>query len=137
LATVYQMVAGGFNAYAGRTDAFAGSSGGELVVIGDIYTNNNLYLAHAGNMWAGNAKSVAGYFEVSLSEKIIFPIPTDQNSWPFVFFVGGNATRDGITGVLTAIERVNIANERRAELLRIILKFKPMFTWCGLLVNYI
>jgi hypothetical protein len=38
----FQMVAGGGNAYAGRPDAFAGRSGGELLVNGAIFKTRKL-----------------------------------------------------------------------------------------------
>lgn len=134
---VFQMVAGGGNAYAGRQDAFAGRIGGELLVNGDIYVQSPAYLAQAGSSYAGNALSIAGYFEEFNQDLVVFPIPTDPDSWPFIFFVGGDATRDPGTGELTEIELADIPNERKDDFKRTILRFKPLYTWAGLIVDYV
>ena len=88
---LFNMVADGDNAYAGRDDAFASRIGGELIVNGDIYEQRTLYLAEAdgSNSYAGNSEMVAGRFDETERSAIMYDIPTDPNSWPFVFFVGG------------------------------------------------
>lgn len=86
----FQMVAGGGNAYAGRADAFAGRVGGELLVNGDLFQSKKLFTSVAGTMYAGTA--TAGEYEDLEVTKIEYPIPTDPNDWPLVFFVGGPAT---------------------------------------------
>jgi hypothetical protein len=132
----FQMVAGGGNAYAGRTDAFAGRIGGELLVNGDIFIQAPAYLASASRMYAGNSGAVAGYFEDYDQNPIIYTVPTDPDAWPFVFFVGGDATRDG-SGALTEIQAGEVSSERQEDFKRTILKFKPLFTWAGLIIDYV
>jgi hypothetical protein len=131
----FQMVAGGANAYAGRADAFAGRLGGELLVNGDIFTTGPLYEAVAGTFYAGDGTGAGFYQQISV-EEIIYPIPTDPASWPFIFFVGGPATRDPGTNELTAIEQAEIPIEREQEFKRLILQIKPLFTWAALIVVY-
>jgi hypothetical protein len=135
----FQVTLGDNNAYLGDTEAFLGVSAGELLVIGDVYTQTINYETVLGGEFSylGDDSLYLGYFNDFTNDRIIFPIPTDPDSWPFVFFVGGTATRDGITGELTGIIQAEIPYERRAEFIRIILRHKPMFTWAGLIVNYI
>ena len=53
-----------------------------------------------------------------------------------VVFVGGNDTRDG-SGFLTAIAAANVPAEQQPQFERIILKYKPMHSWAGLVINYV
>lgn len=88
----FQMVAGGDNAFAGRADAFAGLSGGELLVNGDVFKTSKVFTSGAGSgLYAGTGHG-AGEYEELLVEKIEYPIPTDPVDWPLVYFVGGVAT---------------------------------------------
>lgn len=132
----FQMVAGGDNAYAGRSDAFAGRIGGNLVVNGDIFTQQKAVLMQAGgDIYAGNTNAVAGYFEELKLTPQAFELPTDPGYWPLFFFVGGAATRDG-SGALTEIATETIDADRRTELISLIVRFKPSHSWCGLIVEF-
>ena len=88
----FQMVAGGGNAFAGRADAFAGKIGGELLVNGEIFQTGRIFTSGAGSGFFAGTGHGAGEYEDLLVEKIEYPIPTDPNDWPMVFFVGGAAT---------------------------------------------
>lgn len=130
----FQMVAGGGNAFAGRSDAFASRIGGELLVNGDIFSTTPLYLPVAGNLYAGDGQT-AGEFDQMLITQFEFEIPSDPDAWPFVFFVGGAVTRD-MSGAITDIESAEIPNARQEEFKRTILRYKPLFTWAALIVTY-
>lgn len=95
LETGFQMVCGGLNAYAGRADAYAGSTAGnELLVNGSIGTTSKLFKLTAGSgVYAGDG-STAGEFDDLIITEVVYPVPDDPNSWPFIFFVGGAATRN-------------------------------------------
>jgi hypothetical protein len=139
----FQMVAGGDNAYAGYTldginiDAYMGLLGGELLVNGSVFDQFPAYTMQAGGTfaYANNGNAVAGRFDSLTKVPIEYPVPTDSNDFPFVFFVGGAATRDG-SGFLTDIEQGFVPTEREDELKRIILSIKPLYTWCGLIVTF-
>jgi len=88
---LFQMVAGGGNAYAGRDDAFAGRSGGVLLVNGEIFKTRKIFTSVAGTIYAGIGHGAGEYDDVII-ERIEYPIPTEAGDWPFVFFVGGTAT---------------------------------------------
>jgi len=139
LSMAFNMVAAGYNAYAGRADAFARISGGELVVNGEIFTQSPAYKAQANGteMFAGNTHAVAGYHTGYNQNLITYAIPANPANWPFVFFVGGNATRDPVTGALTAIATANVDINREYDFERLILKYKPMHTWAAILINFI
>jgi hypothetical protein len=137
LTQTFQMVADGGAAFAGNQDAFAGISGGELIVNGDFFVQSNLYLnvASGGDAFAGNAGFFAGEFDEIRKDKIEYSIPTNPGYWSLIFFVGGDATRDG-SGFLTDIIAAEVLQSRREELIRNIIKYKPPHSWCGLVVNY-
>jgi hypothetical protein len=130
----FNMVADGGAAFAGNQDAFAGRVGGELLVNGDIFKTTKVYDVNAGNLYAGDGGTAGEYTDL-LKEKVEYEIPTDESDWPFVFFVGGDATRDG-SGALTAIESAEIPSEQESDFKRIILKYKPIHSWAGLIVTY-
>lgn len=56
--------------------------------------------------------------------------------WRQVFFIGGAATRDSV-GRITAIDVVEIPENKRMALREIILRFKPVTTFCGLRVSFV
>ena len=134
----FQMVAGGGAAYAGNQDAFAGVGGGDLLVNGEIITQTPAYGMQAAgqNAFAGNQKAVAGFFDSFNRVILEYPIPTDPDSWPFIFFVGGDATRNG-SGEITDIETANVPLERKKEFLSLILSIKGLHSWGALIINYV
>jgi hypothetical protein len=88
----FQMVAAGGNAYAGRSDAFAARTGGELLVNGEIFLTSRIFTSGAGSGFYAGTGHGAGEYTDLLVEKQEYPTPTDPNDWPLVFFVGGAAT---------------------------------------------
>lgn len=138
------MVAGGDNAFAGffpttpgDYTSIAGKTGGDLLVNGDIFEQRAKYLsvANGDNMFAGNGNALAGRFDELVQDPILYPIPDDPDSWPFFFFVGGDATRNG-AGELTAIATADVPRSQQVAFERIILRYKPIHTWAGLIINY-
>jgi hypothetical protein len=132
------MVCKGVNAYAGRDDAFAGRTGGDLLVNGSILTNIPAYLSICGNIntCCGNQYAKAGYFEKIITSDKIYQITDDPDYWGYFFFIGGLATRNVTTHVLETIDNAIIPSERKEEFKRLILKLKPAHSWVGLIVNY-
>ena len=133
----FQMqAAAGTNYYAGNTLAYAAYLGGDLLVNGRVFDQARGYFG-AGTVWAGNTVAVAGYYEQYVQSEIVYPIPTDPDSWPFVFFVGGDgADINPATGELISIPQGSVPSNKQKQLEDLILKFKPLFTWCGLVVTY-
>jgi uncharacterized protein YmfQ (DUF2313 family) len=139
----FLMVAQGDNAYAGfiptgetETTAVAGRTGGELLVNGREITQRPDFLAVAENdVWAGDEDAVAGRYDVLIETETEYVIPTESDRWPFVFFIGGDATRD-VDGRITEVERAEIPSERQNVFENIILKYKPLHSWAGLVITY-
>ena len=131
----FQMVADGGNAFAGRPDAFAGRSGGELLVNGEIFTSRKVIIPVAGNLFAGDGQTAGEYIDLERTE-ITYNIPTDPADWPLVFFVGGDATRNG-SGALTEIQLADVMSAQESEFKRIILKYKPIHSWAALIINFV
>jgi len=134
----FRMVAGGSNAFAGRQDAFARRQGGELIVNGDKFKQVPDYLTTAGgpNSSAGNSSFIAGKFDEVTSVKIEYVVPSNPGDWPLIFFIGGPATFD-IDGKILAIENIIQPAELRNEFLKIILRYKPLYTWGVSVVDFV
>ncbi len=124
----------GTNYYAGNTLAYAGRIGGFLLVNGPLFTQRPAYFG-ADEVYAGNDNAVAGYFEELRQTEVEYDLPTDSADWPLVFFVGGVATFNP-DGSIATIAQGFVPNEQREKLENIILQFKPMFTWCGLVITF-
>lgn len=122
------------NDYMGQDLAYMGRIGGFLLVNGPIYTQVPAYYG-CGDLYCGNDIAVCGYFERLTRVPIEYDIPADPDAWPFVFFVGGDATFN-VDGSISFIEQGYVPSEQRKKLEDIILQFKPMFTWCGLVVTF-
>lgn len=123
------------DATCGNPEATCATSGGELVVNGAIFYNGASFQ---------------------------YPIPVSEY-WQNVFFAGGIATFSDITSPditcsspeatcgnpaascgsestrseITAIDQTEIPIERREELRRLIVKYKPIHAWCALRAIYI
>jgi len=122
------------NDFAGQDDAYAGRIGGELLVNGDTFDQRPNFFG-AGEVWSGNDNAVAGFHTKLIQTLIEYDIPTDPGDFPLVFFVGGAATFAG-DGSLLTIEQGLVSSPQEMQLKKIILKFKPLFTWCGLIVTF-
>jgi len=120
----------------GNEDAYCSTIGGEWVVTGDVINQIPGYLAACDIPEAvcGNAQAVCGYFEGYIQIPIEYETPP-SNKWPFVFFVGGDATRDG-SGALLTVDQGFVPIERKAELKTLIVKIKPLHSWCALIATY-
>jgi hypothetical protein len=149
-------------AQCGEPGAQCGWFQGELIVNGDIFDFTVDYVATCGETLAqcDEPTAVAGNFSGTTRTKIDYPLPTDPIDWPFIFFVGGDATYNPDTGAsiycgdtlaqcdepiafcqwfcgaLQDIEFVDLPYSRRADLVRLILQIKPIHSWCALLVNF-
>lgn len=162
LGQYFQLVTGDTgNAFTGDPGAYLGQGGGYLLVNGPILTGGPIYLGLGdANAFVGDPLAITGYFIGIRTVEKTYNIPIDPDLWPFVFFVGGEATRadvvevitsdgnDVITsdgyqvvgsdkGQITSIQPAEIPIARRREFEKIILRYKPLFTWAGLVVIYI
>lgn len=134
----YQLQCGGDNAYAGRDDVYCRIGGGELLVNGRLFRNRALYFG-AGNevVCAGNGKAVSGYFEDTGVQELRYLVPPwyRSGSWPLIFFVGGDATRDA-HGRIVDIALAHVESAARVRFLRLILRNKPLHCWAVIRVAY-
>lgn len=136
--TAGDLLPGGNDAQCGEPEAYCGRVGGELLVNGEIFLQSPNYtiLCDEALAQCGEPDALAGQYDSISLIPIEYEIPVDSGYWPLIFFVGGEATRDPITGALTDIEIASIPIERRLEFRRIILRYKPMCSWAGLVVVY-
>jgi hypothetical protein len=133
------LLPGGNDAQCGEPEAICASTGGFLVVNGSIFSNvpNYLNLCDEADAQCGNdvyAGDFDGYRDPE--EMNDYKIPTDSGYWSLIFFVSGEVTRDPVTDEITTLNTYTIPNERRKEFNRIILRYKPLFSWAALVVAY-
>ncbi len=133
------MFCGSSNSYAGYEGSVCGFTGGELLVNGPVYTNIPAYLSQCGGdtMVCGNDLAIVGYFEEVKTQDKIYTLPTESWQWPAVFFVGGDATRDPNTHKIIEIENAMIPSNKKDDIKKMIIKYKPAQTWVGLFADYI
>ena len=67
--------------------------------------------------------------------RIAYAIPPEEY-WHLVFFVGGDATRD-VDGSLLTVAEASVDIRRRQEFESTIIRYKPLFSWCGPIVRYV
>lgn len=140
LAQNFQMVCGEADAQCGEADAYCGVTGGELLVNGATYDQFKNYLCTCGETLAqcGESTAQAGsYDSIKLVENQAFEVPGagDSGYWPLIFFVGGDATRNP-AGEITNLDIANVMTEREMEFKRIILRYKPLFSWAALIISF-
>ncbi|MGL4368934.1 MAG: hypothetical protein ACRCUT_04580 [Spirochaetota bacterium] len=135
--TCGDLLPGGNAAECGEAEAICAAIGGELVVNGDLYSQEPNYVNLCDESVNAGDTVYCGDFDgyKSQDDAASYVIPTEAGYWPLIFFVGGEATRD-VNGYLTEIEFYSVPAQRRVEFRRLILKYKPLFSWGGLIVIY-
>ena len=130
--SLYTIQCGEALAQCGEPLAQCGRFDGELIVNGDIFDFAVDYLCCCGEtlMQCGEPTAQAGNYSGITRTKKEYVLPTDEDAWPFIFFVGGEISDGGL------IKFVDIPFIRRSDLVKLILMMKPMHTWCVLLVNW-
>jgi hypothetical protein len=83
--------------------------------------------------YAGNGKAVCGYFINIRRNEIEYQIPIASRYWRFFFFVGGAASGWPSS---PAIARYTIPAGRLEEIKRLILRYKPLRSWCIMNAGY-
>jgi len=133
----YNLQLAGENAYTGRVDAFLRQTGGHLIVSGIDGITVIDYLSVVGpGSFTGNSTLFCGRFDDSRIDPKIYTVPTDPGYWPTIFFIGGEATYDEVTGEITEIEIAEVPAFRRPELRELVIRYKPMKTWAAVVINY-
>ena len=123
----------------GEPEAICSETGGSLLVNGDLFSNAPNYVNQCGNPGIECDDGVyCGDFDVYIRRSLedLYRIPVIAGYWPLIFFVGGPATRDPVTNELTEIGSYSVPSQRQTEFRRIILRFKPLHSWAGLIVVY-
>ena len=124
----------------GNTNAFMGISGGggTVIVNGTLQSvTPNYYgmgMTVAGYGCMGMDLSMMGYFTSQSTATIRYTIPSDPGYWPAFFFLGANPTYSGNT--LLTLQNVNVPSIRQGELIELITRVKPMWTWCIAMINW-
>jgi len=161
-ATGLPIYAGNSGAFA----SFIGGTA-ELIVNGPQFTAAPEYWGCGMAVYTGNTIANCGYYLKLAYTPIDYPIPIDSGYWPLFFFIGRNptyitpdssfvitsrgnnvvtsrgnlVTTNGGNGTsipyINTIESPDVPADRHAELVELILRWKPVFTWGLLFANYI
>ena len=111
---------------------------------GDIFLSDGKYIMEAAYLmqcggasaFCGHQKAVCGYFESFDFIDFEHILPTDPELWPFIYFIGGAAVRDG-GGFLTSIAPADVPLNRKDKFIELVLSSKPWFDWVILIINYV
>lgn len=111
---------------------------GDILLNGGKYIVNANYLMQCGGGFAfcAHQNAVCGYFETFEFIEFEHVLPTDPDAWPFIYFIGGDAVRDG-GGFLTSIAPADVPLNRKDKFIELILSSKPWFDWAVLIINYV
>lgn len=111
---------------------------GDILLNGGLYVIEPAYIMQCGGAIAfcGHQDAVCGRFNNLTFIDFEYDLPTDPDAWPFIYFVGGPATRDG-SGFLTSIAPADVPLNRKDKFIELILSSKPMFCWAILIINYV
>jgi hypothetical protein len=120
--------------------AFCAQYGGTILVNGAQYQNNPAYSCVCGNSSMYCHTPFAGSFNGNICGAFIYiqkvgtqyGTPGTPNEQKLVFFVGGTPTYNG-DGSLAALTQAQIPAARLAELVSLILRYKPLHSWCALI----
>ncbi len=141
------FVGGNFKTVCGSPAAICGASGvicgtansNELLVNGELIFHSpgkQSVVCGSNTAICGSAKSACGSFISNPDiNKVTYTLPSSPGYDHLIFFIGGDATRNG-SGELLTISPAAIQASRRDEFVSIILDYKPMHSWAGLVVEY-
>jgi len=129
---------GGSNAYCGYggTAVCGFSTGGQLVVNGDVYQ------VSAAQIGCGYVYAVCGYGSIACCggspwlaiTLITYNPPLNRPSWNFVFFIAAGATYDAY-GNISALTYGFVPQNQLEPLKKLTLAMKPLSTWAVLYVS--
>jgi hypothetical protein len=137
-----------FKTVCGNSAAICGAAG---VICGTANSNkllvNGNLIFHPGDLYqisCGSASAVSGaqgivcgrFHQNTDTNDVTYALPSTSDYDHLVFFVGGDVTRDGVTGEIITISPAQLEASRRDEFESIILSYKPMHSWAGLVVEY-
>jgi hypothetical protein len=149
IAGTYEMYLGGPNQYLGyNTGGIMRSFFGVLIGGGIWVVNGDAFVATPNYEGLGGSQSYLNYTRLGSPGGYLMgeyysinylPIavtsPADSWAWPLVFFIAGGVTKDG-GGHITALTMGNIPANLRQTLIEIILRIKPLHTWCVVMSNF-
>jgi hypothetical protein len=98
------------------------------MLVNKIYTAELQDTVLCGELLAacGEVGAECGENSGVIFNRVTYPIPSDPDDWPYIFYVGGETFND----------QASIAASRREEFEDLILKIKPAHLWVGMLVDY-
>jgi hypothetical protein len=153
----------GYNTDGATVLAVAGSSGGIWVINGDtIFIWHPNYLGCGEpTMCCGYYPISAIMAQCGIFYTVSYQLspvtsPADPTTWPLVFFIAANVTRQNVwalndiaplslaqgftgqggIGQISTLPMISIPTNLRETLVEIILRYKPLHTWCALMCTF-
>lgn len=110
---------------------------GDILANGAISQQFPQYIMQCGGdiAFCGHQDAVCGRFDTFNFVTFEYDLPIDPQAWPFIYFIGGAAVRDG-NGFLTAIAPAEIPFNRKSKFTELILSAKPWMDWAILIIDY-
>lgn len=100
----------------------------------------NIFCDDQTDAYCGNENAIcgrsAGQLVVNGGDEA-FSVPASSDYWHLIFFIGGDVTRDPVTDEITSVAPAEVPEARADELVRLIVKYKPLHSWCGLIVEFV
>jgi hypothetical protein len=123
----------------GTIGAYSGiNSGGLWIVNGELNQAVPVFLMFSGApigysgfvpAGGGNSTALCGYYTGMYAPPVIIPSPTDPWTWPLVFFIAAGVVQDS-SGYITSLTMGSIPQNLYQTYVEMVLRFKPMHTWC-------
>ncbi len=110
---------------------------GDILANGAISQQFPEYIMQCGGdvAFCGHQDAVCGRFDTFSLVTFEYDLPIDPQVWPFIYFIGGTAVRDG-NGFLTAIAPAEMPLNRKSKFTELILSAKPWMDWAILIIDY-
>lgn len=112
---------------------------GELLVNGTIYSSQvaNIMMCAGQSQiaFAGHFRAVSNYWLIMNNTEKSYDVGDSSIFWPFVFFVGSAKT--GSWPSSPSVTDLDVDANLREYFKTLILKYKPLHSWCVLCVNYV
>lgn len=130
-------ICGAPEALCGAVGAVCGGQRGDLIVNGEIYTHapGIEVMCGSASVQCGKSTALCHYEGDFLQVPITYDVPSDPRYWSLIFFIGNDVVRD-VDGRILNISNAVIPLNRKDEFIRLVVKYKPQFSWAALVAQY-
>jgi hypothetical protein len=128
------IICGAANAVCGGVGVVCGGTDNAyLLVNGEAFDDYTYFDLPSGNYHYLTACGDPPSLVCGATDLVCGSRYSENSYWGMIFFVGGEATYE--YGLLTSIEAAEVPFVRKDEFKQLILKYKPMHSWCVLIIS--